>query len=179
MAKCVHTHAVYQQRRLGNLIEVIGCYLVVKDDPHFGYGDEREVVSARCLTCGQLLSLGPATDTGVSPEVDAAVAVEIRAAEMIQDIEGCSEDRKMTTAEGCGWFSAWGMHNCGDSGWESGWLARAYVEHDELQSHGALHALADKLEAENAELRAESAREFAEILVSETIADIFGPKDDA
>ncbi len=69
--------------------------------------------------CGESLGLGPAMDAGV--------AVEIRAAEIIQDEEE-GEKAELSWNELAGWVSD--EAHAHRDGFFSGWLARAYFNHD-------------------------------------------------
>lgn len=74
---CRHTHANYDTMWRGQRITVRGCYLIVQDDQHFGYGKDRKIFGARCADCGIALPLGPSNDE------PSEVQVEMRAAESL------------------------------------------------------------------------------------------------
>lgn len=126
---CLHTHANYEQIRNGKY--VVGSYAILGgNDPHFGYGGDREILGATCADCNQLLPLGPSNDA--PPEVQ----IEMRAAEL--------ED---TEHWGPGFISVrerWGMEDHADpdseaedapdymatEGWAAGWLSAEIATHE-------------------------------------------------
>lgn len=127
--RCIHTHAHYDMMwGNGKRGTVMGCYAIVKDDPYFGYGENWQIFSARCVECREWLPLGPAND---APD---AVRCDNRAS----DIAACFGAR-MSDVESRGY----GVHPFGDDHegahraeaesleWLSGWLASEIDEHDD------------------------------------------------
>lgn len=78
---CKHTHAIYRMVYRGEVVDVMGCYLIVVREDNFGYGDSRIIQSARCNVCSAVLAIGPSNDA------PADVQVEILAAEVGQNPE--------------------------------------------------------------------------------------------
>lgn len=95
----------------------------VGKDLQFGYGEARQIMSARCVECGEWLPIGPSND---EPE---AVRIEMRAAEL-EETEYWKPARVLTAER-------WGWEDHGDpestaedeeeytatSQWAAGWLS--------------------------------------------------------
>lgn len=60
--ECKHTHAYYAMERGDMGWSTVGCYLIVRDEPNFGYGELTRIVSAQCHQCLATLSIGPSND---------------------------------------------------------------------------------------------------------------------
>lgn len=86
-----------------------------------------------CATCGSWLPLGPSRDDGEFAE---AVAIEVRAAEIMSDLDsfGCNNMVPLDDCEGCGWAE----HRSGGTPRSdrqfAGYLARCIATHDSQQS---------------------------------------------
>lgn len=128
--KCKHTHAKYDTLWRGERVTVMGCYAIVRDELNFGYGEGRQIFSARCIACGELLPLAPAYE----PE---DVRVEMRAAELSRDAKeawsGVCPGIALT-AERWGWddYEACALDSPEDAvdspEWHAGYLAHEIAE---------------------------------------------------
>jgi hypothetical protein len=96
--------------------------------------------------------------------------VDVRAAEMIQDIE-CAEPALMTHAELAGMENSEDFY--GKPGWDAGWLVDAYLRHDELQAGLDVAQLADLIERKTA-----AANEACDAKESDLDAHGYGRHDD-
>jgi hypothetical protein len=84
--------------------------------------------SRQCSGCGEQMSLGP--DTPVIYPGGANAYIDFSAALLISEI--ANGEVRMTNAESDGYHGS-NSPFAGSGAWHAGWLARAWVDHDELQ----------------------------------------------